>query len=90
MCVCVCACLRVCVRVCVCTRQDGLVHVFSVSVSHAVGHWFAPQPGHTKDHNNKSCPARQQSSLVLVCVCVYIYQLNIFNTQKTSKLTQIF
>ena len=37
---------------------------------------------------NNSCPARQQSSLV--SVCVYISAKNIFNTQKTSKLSQIF
>ena len=30
------------------------------------------------DNDNKSCPARQQSSPVCVCVCVCVYQLNIF------------
>ena len=28
--------------------------VVSVSASHAVGRGFAPQPGHIKDHRNKS------------------------------------
>ena len=28
--------------------------VVSVSTPHAVGHGFAPQPRHTKDHYNKS------------------------------------
>ena len=30
-------------------------------------------PVGSKDHYNKSCPARQQSLQVSVCVCVYIY-----------------
>ena len=34
-------------------RPDGLV----VSASYAVGCGFAPRPGHTKDHNNKSANA---------------------------------
>ena len=29
-------------------REDGLV--VSMSASHAVGPWFVPLPGHTKDH----------------------------------------
>ena len=32
----------------------------------------------------------QQDNKARQCLCVYIYQLNIFNKQKTSKLTQIF
>ena len=49
--------------------------VVSVPASHAVHSGLAPQPGHTKDHHNKSCPARQQSSPVCVCVslCVHVY-----------------
>ena len=32
----------------------------------------------------------QQDNKARRCLCVYIYHINIFNTQKTSKLTQIF
>ena len=59
-------------------RRVGLM--VSVSASHVVGHGFAPLLGNTKDHNNKSFPARQQSSPV--SLCVYIYQLLTFLTHK--------